>query len=601
MADLSQSCGNIISQFSINVFAFLEGTTIPNMDCKLVEKAGARCHAGWNYYVLEDCNHFNVCKPPDKKHPSYEMLLTVIKDCREQKIYVGRPSWQFCYFVESRLVPMLQENLLDVVSKYILVHGNLGCGKTSLVEYVIQRYAKDLLNRFSGGIYKLQYGTDDCDNIKLLTSQKGLLRELTPADHEIESMSIATVRSKLQRQLKMCPGPWLLFIDDVWSVKSISRSPEPIGDSCKLVLTSRFELKDLPSTTRIKIDEKSNCDIAAQLLASKAAGDPLVTEFPPGCKGVARCLLANCSGCLLALRILGTALSEVQKTPQEWAKVEMQFKSYLDESRLIPDDYEAKSLYAAISLSLYYGRDKASSIGMENVLRALALVLIDYGGEFLVLNHQLPMVELAWNCLQPQGAIGCFHVFWKDLVWKGLVEEVRHLGLIRIQNLVRSFVAVKLEGVNLRTIELKGEVWRDALVFILALFGGRHVRQDAISLFNSLLVCDAESYKSELFTQMDVMRKNSQRENPVFILDRQKAQLSGTWSDFHCVEIRVRGDANRVLYYHRDCTYSSDPFNRMLETWIKKRRRTDNDEEFANVLCLLRECIHEYKSRFPVL
>jgi hypothetical protein len=186
-------------------------------------------------------------------------------------------------------------------------------------------------------------------------------------------------------------------------------------------------------------------------------------------------------------------------------------------------------------------------------------------------------------------------------VWKGLVEEVRHLGLIRIQNLVRSFVAVKLEGVNLRTIELKGEVWRDALVFILALFGGRHVRQDAISLFNSLLVCDAESYKSELFTQMDVMRKNPRRKNPVFILDRQKAQLSGTWSDFHCVEIRVRGDANRVLYYHRDCTYSSDPFNRMLETWIKKRRRTDNDEEFANVLCLLRECIHEYKSRFPVL
>jgi hypothetical protein len=189
MADLSQSCDNIISQFSINVFAFLEGTSILNMDCKLVEKAGARCHAGWNYYVLEDCDHFNVCKPPDKKHPSYEMLLTVIKDCREQKeqqIYVGRPSWQFCYFVESRLVPMLQKKLLDVVSKYILVHGNLGCGKTSLVEYVIQTYAKHLLNRFPGGIYKLQYGMDDCDNIKLLTSQKGLLRELTPADHEVQ-------------------------------------------------------------------------------------------------------------------------------------------------------------------------------------------------------------------------------------------------------------------------------------------------------------------------------------------------------------------------------------------------------------------------------
>jgi len=115
------------------------------------------------------------------------------------------------------------------------------------------------------------------------------------------------------------------------------------------------------------------------------------------------------------VRILSTALSEVQKTPQEWAKVEMQFESYLDESRLIPDDYESKSLYAAISLSLYYGRDKASSIGMENVLRALAL--FDFKATAVVWSLELLMVELAWNCLQPQGAIGCFDVFLKDLVW----------------------------------------------------------------------------------------------------------------------------------------------------------------------------------------
>jgi hypothetical protein len=131
------------------------------------------------------------------------------------------------------------------------------------------------------------------------------------------------------------------------------------------------------------------------------------------------------------VRILGTALSEVQKTPQEWAKVEMQFESYLDESRLIPDDYESKSLYAAISLSLYYGRDKVSSIGMENILRALAL--FDFRATAVVWSLELLMVELVWNCLQPQGAIGCFDVFLKDLVWKGLVEEVTCFGLICIQ------------------------------------------------------------------------------------------------------------------------------------------------------------------------
>ncbi len=296
------------------------------------------------------------------------------------------------------------------------------------------------------------------------------------------------------------------------------------------------------------------------------------------------------------MRILGTALSEVQKTPQEWAKVEMQFEYYLDESRLIPDDYESKSLYAAISLSLYYGRDKASSIGMENVLRALAL--FDFRATAVVSNLELLMVELAWNCLQPQRAIGLFHVFLKDLVLKGLVEEVGCIGLIHIHNLVRSFVAVKLEGVNLRTVELKGEVWRDALVFFLALFGEKQVRQDAISLFNPLLVCDAESYMSELFTHMDKM--TSTRKNRSFIIDREKAQLSSAWSDFHHVKIRMLADGNWQMpevCYRRDRTYWSDLFNLLLlKTWIEERRRIDNEQEVANVLDLLGECICEYTS-----
>ncbi len=307
------------------------------------------------------------------------------------------------------------------------------------------------------------------------------------------------------------------------------------------------------------------------------------------------------------MRILGTALSEVQKTPQEWAKVEMQFEYYLDESRLIPDDYESKSLYAAISLSLYYGRDKASSIGMENVLRALAL--FDFSATSFVWSHELLIVELAWNCLQPQGAIGCFRVFLKDLVWKGLVEEVRKLGCIRIHNLVRSFVAVKLEGVNLRTVELKGEVWRDALVFILALFGEKQVRQDAISLLNPLLMCDVESYISELFTQMDVMTSTWTWTKRLFIIsfiiDCEKALLSGTWSDFHHVKIRMLADANSQIpevCYRRNRTFWNDFFNLLLlEIWIKKRRRIDNEQEVANVLRLLRECICSIKQPVSLL
>jgi hypothetical protein len=45
------------------------------------------------------------------------------------------------------------------------------------------------------------------------------------------------------------------------------------------------------------------------------------------------------------VRILGMALSKVQKTPKEWAKVEKQFRYYFDESNLVPNDYESSRSY----------------------------------------------------------------------------------------------------------------------------------------------------------------------------------------------------------------------------------------------------------------
>jgi hypothetical protein len=74
---------------------------------------------------------------------------------------------------------------------------------------------------------------------------------------KLESMSIMTIKSMLQEQLNMCPCPWLLFIDNVWNVKSINQLPIPNDESCKLVFTSRFELTQF-NATQIKIVEDSN-------------------------------------------------------------------------------------------------------------------------------------------------------------------------------------------------------------------------------------------------------------------------------------------------------------------------------------------------------
>jgi hypothetical protein len=46
-----------------------------------VEFSSAQQSAGKNCYKVEDANHMEVCKPPSKEHPSYNLLLQFIITC----------------------------------------------------------------------------------------------------------------------------------------------------------------------------------------------------------------------------------------------------------------------------------------------------------------------------------------------------------------------------------------------------------------------------------------------------------------------------------------------------------------------------------------
>jgi len=38
-----------------------------------------------NQYKVEDANHLTICKPTNKNHPSYDLLLKCLKICMEVK------------------------------------------------------------------------------------------------------------------------------------------------------------------------------------------------------------------------------------------------------------------------------------------------------------------------------------------------------------------------------------------------------------------------------------------------------------------------------------------------------------------------------------
>jgi len=99
----------------------------------------------------------------------------------------------------------------------------------------------------------------------------------------LQTPSRRSILNMLQEELNNLDGNWLLVVDDVWRSRLIDESPIPSNMGSRLLITSRFPLKGLPAI-RIKVDEHSNQDLAAKLLASKAAEDPEETKFPQGCE-----------------------------------------------------------------------------------------------------------------------------------------------------------------------------------------------------------------------------------------------------------------------------------------------------------------------------
>jgi hypothetical protein len=66
-----------VSQFIYDEKCFYQGKM-------MVEQASAQRCAGRNYYRVEDCDHFTICKPVDKSHGSYPLLVGFIKQCQQE-------------------------------------------------------------------------------------------------------------------------------------------------------------------------------------------------------------------------------------------------------------------------------------------------------------------------------------------------------------------------------------------------------------------------------------------------------------------------------------------------------------------------------------
>jgi hypothetical protein len=184
---------------------------------------------------------------------------------------------------------------------------------------------------------------------------------------------------------------------------------------------------------------------------------------------VAQKILNKCSGCMLAISILGSVLSNTPKNESAWKKVYAQVKYYASAEEYTPHDYNG-TIFAAIDLSLDHDENKMFSKDlMWSVLQALSLFCNDVPS---------CVVKLAWKSMQPQGEAEYFEAMVDSLIHTNLVDRSAY-GYLRLHGLVREYVELK-KPIDLVTIlcDQEGEFkqGRELLAICLSLYGKENVK-----------------------------------------------------------------------------------------------------------------------------
>ncbi|CAM6024430.1 unnamed protein product [Sphagnum balticum] len=306
MAHLSRDFKNAVDE-NVNIYAFGEGLPIDDNSGILVPFASTIQLSNNNHYKIEDAHHLTICKPPNKSHPSYFLLLQCLRICMEKNTLLPPlPCHEVALIDKAKAINILlqKEAIVGLV-------GMGGIGKSTL--------CKKFYHLFHNEYEKSSFLEDVKSKEDINDVIKQLLHDL--CDKTLRKDE--NVKQKHIDQIKQCmiSKKVLVVVDDLGKAKNLTSLQLVIKEYAKNTSSKSKVLVNCRNWQNLKAHVNEGGKVVMKCLKEKQARELFMfhafgnanhiptKDFKDTCMKI----IEACGGLPLSLEVLGSFLCNTKK------------------------------------------------------------------------------------------------------------------------------------------------------------------------------------------------------------------------------------------------------------------------------------------------